>query len=69
MVGINTITPRNKFAADCLFKFMEAQDAAEARGEEAFECPICGSEAHWKRNDYNGHIRAWCIGCGMKVME
>lgn len=51
------------------WNFMKAQRAAEARGEETFECPICRSEAHWKRNDYNGHIQARCHGCGMKVME
>ena len=50
------------------WKFVKAQAAAEEAGTKTFTCPVCGSEAHWDRNDYNKHIRAWCSGCQTRIM-
>lgn len=49
--------------------FIKAQQAAEDAGTKTFTCPICGSEAHWDRNEYNNHIHAECSGCRMRLME
>lgn len=29
----------------------------------------CGGTIHARRSEYNGHIRAWCENCGMKMRE
>ena len=52
-----------------IFKFIEAQEKAEAEGKKEFECPICGGVAWWDRAKYNNHLRSGCNNCGFKMME
>lgn len=41
----------------------------EDRGvEHTAPCP-CGGMIHAVRAEYNGHIRAWCDKCNMRIME
>lgn len=52
-----------------LFAFLKARSEAEDKGEHEFVCPLCGEKAHWERSNYNGHLRAWCEKCDIKVMS
>lgn len=35
----------------------------------SFECPECKGQAQAVKSEYNGHIRAECHTCGLKLME
>lgn len=52
------------------FEFVVEAAKGLNKGESKdFTCPICGGEAHSKRIDFNGHLRAWCDKCGVKVIQ
>lgn len=35
----------------------------------SFSCPICGGLAYARKNGYNGHKRAHCENCGIRIIE
>ena len=45
----------------------------EAKSEwgkaKEFKCPVCGGNAKTVRSKENGHLRAMCDKCGMKIIE
>lgn len=49
--------------------FMDAQRAAEERGQKEFTCPLCGGVARWVRVPLNNLLQCGCIGCGIGVIE
>ena len=59
------------------FKFMKAAintlPLKEAKSEWGkvieFQCPVCGGNAKTVRSKENGHLRAVCEKCGMKIIE
>ena len=51
------------------FKFMEAMQEAERKGEKEFICPLCGGKARWDRASCNGHKHSLCTACGFSVDE
>ena len=52
-----------------LFKFLEAEQEAEEKGEKEFICPLCGGKAWWMRSSYNGHKHSGCANCGFRIDE
>lgn len=34
-----------------------------------FQCPVCGGNAKTVRSKENGHFRAVCENCGIKIIE
>lgn len=34
-----------------------------------FKCPICGGEAYAARSGLNGHLRAECEGCNIRIIQ
>jgi predicted RNA-binding Zn-ribbon protein involved in translation (DUF1610 family) len=52
-----------------IIKFMDAQQKAEKKGRNDFECPLCGGEAWWRRSSYNNHLHCGCKKCGVAIME
>ena len=51
------------------WEFIRTMNKAKAAGARTFKCPVCGSEAYWGRNEYNGHIHAECSGCRMSLAQ
>ena len=48
----------------------EAHKVADLPGiNYEFTCPACGSEAHAVKARENGHVHAWCSGCGIEARE
>ena len=52
-----------------IFKYLQAQQEAEKKGEHEFVCPICGGKARWLRSTYNNHLHSSCEKCKFRVME
>ena len=58
-------------------KFMKAASNTlppkESKSEwgkvKEFKCPVCGGNAKAVRSKENGHFRAMCDDCGMKIIE
>ena len=52
-----------------ILTFLMAVPDFEDRGvEHTAPCP-CGGTIHAVRATYNGHIKAWCDKCDMRMME
>ena len=59
------------------FKFMSTAintlPPKEAKPEwgkvKGFKCPCCGGNAKAVRSKENGHFRAMCKDCGIKIIE
>lgn len=52
-----------------IIEFLDAVPDFTDRGiEHTAPCP-CGGTIHAIRAKYNGHIRAWCDKCGIRMIE
>ena len=54
---------------DSIFKYLKAEQQAEAEGKKEFMCPLCGGKAWWLRSGFNGHRHSRCTRCGFYVGE
>jgi len=52
-----------------LSSLLAAQQAAEARGDKEFTCPLCGGTVHFGRASNNNHLHLHCTGCGIQIAE
>lgn len=57
------------YIAPEIIDFLKAVPDFDDRGvEHTAPCP-CGGTIHAIRALYNGHIKAWCDKCDMRMME
>lgn len=63
------MTDRKERLDPRIIDWLKAVPDFEDRGvEHTAPCP-CGGTIHAVRAEYNGHIRAWCDKCNMRMME
>lgn len=56
-----------------LFSFLyRASEAVQGKAwgiSVEFECPICGGKAKSFKDKHNGHYRAECVNCKIRLIE
>ena len=54
---------------DFLLATVDVLEGKEPDLDYPFCCPICGGQAYARKIGYNGHRRAHCENCGIKIIE
>ena len=58
-----------KFMSTAINKLPPKEAKSEWGKIIEFQCPVCGGNAKAVRSKENGHLRAMCKDCGIKIIE